>query len=716
MRTRLLIVAVLLAFPFITRADEGMWIPSKVKQLNIDTMHNLGFNLTADDLYSVTNPSLKDAVVIFGGGCTGEVVSDKGLIFTNHHCGYGAIQNLSSVEHDYLKDGFWATNNATELACENLKVKFLISFENVTDSIVPFLPDSLSEDSRKQVLDKLKEKLETRASQKSKYECNVRSFFGGNEYYLLVYQVFTDVRLVGTPPSSIGKFGYDTDNWMWPRHTGDFSVFRVYADSAGNPASYSTKNIPLKPKKFLPISLKGINQGDFSMTIGFPGTTNRFYSSYEVKDIMDITNTLRIKIRGLRQDILWKDMMADNKILIQYSAKYAGSSNYWKYSIGQNKGLNRLHVIERKQEQENEFRNWINTDAILKAKYENVLPSINQILKQCAPYSIARQYYSEGLYQNIELISLARQLIPLYDELLKSKPDNALVKKYCTDVKFYAASFFDNYSKSTDLKVASASLAMLSKDLKPEFKFNYLLKAEKKTNGNFEKFVSKMYNKTILSDQTKLDAFLNNPKLSKLQNDIAFMFCYDATLKNAEISKQLNSPKADYPKYQRKFIAGIREMNKSKVYSPDANFSMRISYGTIKSYKPADATEFDYFTSLKGVMEKEDSTNFEFIVPSKLKQLYKNRDFGIYSKNGDMPVCFTSNNDITGGNSGSPVINGNGQLIGIAFDGNWEAMSGDIIYEPELKRTISVDIRYVLFVIDKFAGAGYLLNELQIDK
>jgi hypothetical protein len=698
------------------RADEGMWVPSRVKELNIDSMHSLGFNLKAEDLYSITNPSIKDAVVIFGGGCTGEVVSDKGLIFTNHHCGYDAIQELSSVKNDYLKEGFWAKNIGDELACNELTVKFVKSFENVTDSIIPFISDTLTEEERKVEIDKIKSQLETKASQNGKYECDVREFFGGNEYYLIVNQVFTDVRLVGAPPSSIGKFGYDVDNWMWPRHTGDFSVFRVYADSAGNPAPYNKNNIPLKPKKFLSISLKGYNQGDFSMTMGFPGTTKRFFSSYEVKEVMNITNALRIKIRGVRQDIIWKDMMADNRIRIQYSSKYARSSNYWKYSIGQNKGLKRLQVIERKQDEETKFTKWLSSDSTRNTKYGNSLPMLKKIIQEREPYSFAAQYYGEGLYRNIELLSLARQMVPLYEELLKRNPDTILVKKHSNAVRDFVNDFYGDYNVNTDMKVASATISLLSTDLKPEYKFSYLVKAEKKSKGSFESYVAKMYKKTFLTDSTQLEAFLDKPNIKKLASDPAFMFGYDATLKYRDLQQQQNSQKTDYQRNQRKLIDGIRKMNFNKVYSPDANFSMRVSYGKVRAYNPSDAAFYNYYTTLKGIMEKADSLDFNFIVPAKLQQLYKTKDYGVYGVGNEMPVCFISTNDITGGNSGSPVMNANGQLIGIAFDGNWEAMSGDIIYEPELKRTINVDIRYVLFIIDKFAGAGYLLNELQLEK
>jgi hypothetical protein len=410
------------------------------------------------------------------------------------------------------------------------------------------------------------------------------------------------------------------------------------------------------------------------------------------------------------------DMMNNDNIRIQYAAKYAQSSNYWKYSIGQNECIKRLHVIERKKVIENNFKQWLETDTTLKLKYERALPALKSIVENRQPSNFATQYYVEGLFRNVELLWLIWQMVSLYEELNKSIPNKILVQKYSNSIRDFAYGFYPNFNKSTDLKVAAATFSLLSNDLIPEFKFNYLLKAEKKAKKDFYKFTSKLYAQTFLTDSLKLEALLDKPDLSLMQNDKLFMFGYDAINKYRQIYKQLNIQKTNFQKYKRKLISGIREMNQNKVFSPDANFSMRVSYGIIQNYKPADAIQYSYYSTLKGIMEKEDSLSFSYVVPSKLKQLYQTSDYGIYSTSGEMPVCFTSNNDIAGGNSGSPVLNGKGQLIGIAFDGNWEGLSADFIYEPQLKRAISVDIRYVLFIIDKFAGAGYLLNEMQIEK
>ena len=715
MLKKLLIIGVFVGLIYSNaKADEGMWLLPKIKELNIDTMHCLGFKLSAEDIYSVTNPSLKDAIIIFGNGCTGEIVSEKGLIFTNHHCGYDAIQSLSSVDHNYLKDGFWATDNKTELSCNDLTVRFLKRFENVTDSVLSDLPDTLNEIDRNFKISKIEEAIEKDAKDSGRFEAEVRPFFGGNEYYLIVYEVFKDVRLVGTPPESIGKFGGDTDNWMWPRHTGDFSVFRVYADSLGKPAKYNKANVPLKPKKFLPVSLKGISQGDFTMTLGYPGTTKRFYTTSEVEETTDVINKTRIKFRGAKQVIQLKDMNADPKVRIQYASKYARSSNYWKYSIGQNKGLNRLHVIDRKQEMEKNFIKWTELDSLRKAKYGNSIQNISDAIKIRRPYLIASQIYNEGLFRGVEIFNYAFQMVQLYEELSLPNPDTSKVNKYVKELRNYSTNFFRNYNQNTDKKLALTMLEMLSKTLDEEYKFDYLTELENTFTDNYQKYVNIIYKRAFFLNSKKLEKFLENPRAKKLYNDPTFMFTYNAVQKYREFNAKYNIQKNLLQKGQRLFISGLREMSPGKKFYPDANFSMRMSYGKVQSYNPYDATHFDFSTTLKGVIEKEDTSIFEFKVPEKLKQLYNSKNYGPYSKGNDMPVCFLSTNDITGGNSGSPVLNTNGELIGIAFDGNWEAMSGDLIYEPELQRTISIDIRYVLFIIDKFANAQYLLNELNI--
>lgn len=709
-----IIIFCMLILPTFLKADEGMWLLPQINALDIDSMHKLGFNLSAEDIYSITNPSLKDAVVIFGAGCTGEVVSPEGLIFTNHHCGYSAIQKLSTVDHDYLNYGFWAKAKTEELPCSGLNVTFLISFTNVTDSIIPFLPDSLQEEARKVKIKSLSDSIISHAKLDPMYKGEVRSFYGGNEFYLLVFEEFTDIRLVGTPPSSIGKFGGDTDNWMWPRHTGDFSIFRIYCSEDGTPAPYNPKNVPYKPKKFLNISIKGFKENDFSMILGNPGTTERYMTSSEIREIMNITNPIRIKIRGRKQDVMLDDMNKDPGIRIKYASKYARSSNYWKYSIGQNLRLKDMRIIERKKENELAFQNWVDSNDVNKNNFGNTLGQIERIINDRAQYFRAVQYYSEALYRGVDLVSFARKFVPIYEELKKINPDTSVINDAFQDINENFADFYRDYNIGTDIKISKVMLNTLSSDIDSASKFHILNTYEKLKEKAKDKFLAKIFTKTFFLDSINVREFIKNPELKKLNKDPAFVFAYSISKKYRDIYKNYAKSRVQLSKYQRLYVRGMLEMHKGQPHYPDANFSMRMTYGSIKGYQPKDGIHYSFYTTLKGVIEKEDSLKWEFTVPQKLKDLYETNNFGKYGKDGVMPVAFISNNDITGGNSGSPVLNGNGELIGIAFDGNWEAMSGDIIFEPTVQRTISVDIRYVLFILDKFGEAKYLLDELKI--
>jgi len=696
-------------------ADEGMWLLPKVKEINIDSLQKMGLKLSADEIYSDTLPSLKDAVVIFGAGCTGEFVSPDGLIFTNHHCGFDAIQSLSSIEHDYLNDGFWAKSRAEELPVKGLQISVLLYQKNITDSIIPFLPDTLAEDARKTTIDEIMLRIEKSASENGRYKAEIREFFGGNEYYLSVYEIYKDIRLVGTPPSSVGKFGADSDNWEWPRHNGDFSIFRVYTDTSGKPSDFKISNIPYKPKKYFPVSLKGISEGSLSIIIGYPGITERYMVSGEVIERMEIINNPRIKIRGIRQQIMLNDMQGDKKVKIQYASKYARSSNYWKYSIGQNISLKKLKVIDRKIEFENDFENWARTDSGRFKKFGNCINDINTAIKTRKKDYFALQYYNEALFRGVELFSLCRSLVPLYEEMQKNRPDSLKIISDIKEIKENSIKFYKDYNPETDKKIAASMLKVISSDLQEEFKFESFTKAESSYSRNYEKFINKLFKKSMFVDSSGMKEFLRMPDLKSLSSDPVFNFTYNAVLKYRTIYRSYMSTKNILQKGQRLYIKGLMQQAEgNKSIYPDANSTMRLTYGQVKSYKPRDAVNYKYYTTLKGVIEKEDSANWEFVVPSRLKQLYFQKDYGIYGKSDEMPLCFISNNDITGGNSGSPVINGDGQLIGIAFDGNWEAMSGDVKYEPDLQRTISVDIRYILFIIDKYASAGYLLNEMKI--
>lgn len=706
-----LTICIVFFFSNSSRADEGMWLLPLLEKLNIGTMTEMGLKLTADDIYSVNHSSLKDAVVIFGRGCTAEIVSDKGLLLTNHHCGYGNIQAHSSPEHNYLEDGFWAKTMADELPNPNLTVTFLIRIEDVTTEVTEALGD-LKDQERMAKFNEVNQKISSRVTEGTDYTASIRSFYGGNQYYLLVYEVYRDVRFVGAPPSSIGKFGHDTDNWMWPRHTGDFSVFRVYMSPDGKPADYSPDNIPLKPKYFFPISINGFKDEDFAMVMGYPGSTERYVTSYEIDELMKIQNPNLIKIRGARLEIIWADMMADEKINIQYASKYSNSSNYWKYSIGQNQGLESLKVKDKKLEEEKAFMNWVNSDPSRKEKYGDALDLIKTAVASREKQSNATQYIQECLLRGSEIISFANQMRQLYDAL--SAEDQEKINESVTRARTVSENFFKDYNAPTDIKVVKRMLKLFMEDVQPEYQSEYLKQVKEKYKGNYDVFVDQMFAKSIFANETKINTFLDNPSKKVLDKDPAFQAALSINQKYTELQQQIAPLAIQLAQGSKKYIAGLMEMNPDKIFYPDANFTMRLTYGNVCDYYPRDAVQYDYVTTLAGVMEKEDPDNYEFIVDQKLKELFNKKDYGRYGEDGKMIVCFTTDNDITGGNSGSPVLNGNGELIGIAFDSNWEAMSGDIIFEPELQRCISVDIRYVLFVIDKFAGATNLIQEMKI--
>ncbi len=695
-----------------TKADEGMWLLPLLQQLNIGKMQEMGLQLSAEDIYSINHSSLKDAIIIFGRGCTGEIISDQGLILTNHHCGYGSIQQHSSPEHDYLKDGFWAKSFAEEIPTPGLTATFLVKIEDVTDRINAVLKPEMSEKERDQVITSEGEKISQEATKGTKYRGIVQNYFGGNQFFLLVYETYTDVRMVGAPPSSIGKFGADTDNWMWPRHTGDFSIFRVYADKDNKPAKYSPDNVPFKPRHSLPVSIKGVQNGDFTMIMGYPGRTQRYMTSWGIEETMKITNANRIYIRGVRQEILLKDMLADRVINIKYASKYSGSTNYWKNSIGQNKALKRLKVYEYKQANEQKFTEWVNANPSRVEKYGEALGLIQKAIEGRKDYAHVTQYIGEALTRGTELISIASSATRFADALQSGKADE--IEKATGNLKDRARGFYKDYSVTTDRKVAKAMFRIFAENVDKKYQPDIYLIIEKKFKNDYDKFVDQMFDKSMFTDSTKLFAFLAKPDIKKLEKDPAYTTAKSIIAKNEELNKLSEPFNEMFAKGQRIYIAGILEMNQGKPMYPDANSTMRLTYGQVKDYYPMDAVHYDFLTTLDGVMEKEDPDNWEFVVPDKLKELYKNKDYGRYGYNGKMPIAFISTNDITGGNSGSPIMNAKGELIGAAFDGNWEAMSGDIVFENQLQRCINVDVRYILFIIDKYAGATRLINEMKI--
>jgi len=699
------VVSLLLIIAFVAtsavRADEGMWLLTMLGKKHAD-MKKQGLKLTAEDIYNINKASLKDAIVIFGGGCTGEIISDKGLLLTNHHCGYGSIQSHSTVEHDYLKDGFWAMNLAEELPNPNLSVTFLVRIEDVTAKIAPSLNEKMTNEERRAKIGEITKELTKAATENTLYTARVQQFFGGNEFYMLVYETYKDVRLVGAPPSSIGKFGADTDNWMWPRHTGDFSMFRVYMSPDGKPAEYSDKNVPLKPKHSLPVSLKGVEKNDFAMILGYPGNTERYMTSFEVEEIMNITNVNRIKIRGERQEIMMADMQADPKVRIQYSSKYARSSNYWKYSIGQNKGLKRLNVYEQKQAIEKEFETWVVADNTRKEKYGEALNMIKSSIEGRKELIHTEQYYSECLVRGVEILYFAKMVAE----------GRAM---FGMKIEDYVENFYKDYNMETDKKISGAMFKLFAYNVDKKY-FPSIYDEIGSKHGTCVNYSNYIFENTIFTNKEKVLEYLKTKDKTMIENDPALIAALAISEKYDKIRKDLEAFSTSFYTGHRLWVAALREMHPEKLYYPDANSTMRLTYGTVGDYSPADAVKYEFYTTLDGVMQKEDPDNWEFVVPAKLKDLYNKKDFGQYGQNGEMRVCFTTNNDITGGNSGSPVLNGKGELIGCAFDGNWEAMSGDIAFENELQKCIAVDIRYVLFIVDKFAGAGHLVQEMKLVK
>jgi len=708
---------VLLVFVFFlqlnARADEGMWLPSLVGKLNIQKMNLMGCKLTAEQIYSINQSSLKDAVVALDrGSCTAEIVSADGLLLTNHHCGFGEIQAHSSVEHDYLQNGFWAMKREDELSNPGKTVTFLIRMEDVTDKVLRNVADSMDNTTRFTKVREEAAKIEQEAKGETGYETRVRSFFESNKYYLFVTETFKDIRLVGAPPQSIGKFGGETDNWMWPRHTGDFSMFRVYCGPDGKPAEYSKDNIPYHPKHFLPISLKGVEKNSFTMVMGYPGNTTRYQTSSEVKNTMDVVNEVRITAREAKLNIIRDFMATSQKARIQYADKFARSSNYYKYSIGQNKGLEALNVIGKKQAIEKDFLKWVNESPERKAKYGSALDSINAAFKS-RDEKIAMEYAREALLRGAEIFDFAAESSSLYSALKGN--DKVKIDEAVEELRSSLDGYFKDYDANTDQKVAGSLLKLYAEKVNPRYIPGFFEEIERKYKGNFDAYTKKMFSKTIFADQGKMESFLKKPSRKVLDKDMAFSAMRSIYETMSIISQDNRKATTGLDKARRLFVAGLNEMNKDKSVYPDANSTMRLTYGYVDGYVPRDATYYDYFTTMKGYIEKGIPGDVDFDFPKKLVDMYNSKDFGQYvDKDGTLHTCFTSNNDITGGNSGSPVINGDGELVGIAFDGNWEAMSGDVAFEPELQKCINVDIRFVLWTIDKFAGASNLINEMKL--
>ncbi|HCY42429.1 MAG TPA: serine protease, partial [Prolixibacteraceae bacterium] len=631
------------------RADEGMWMLPLIQKLNSKEMSGIGFKLSSKDIYDINNSSLKDAVLQFGGGCTAEIISKDALVLTNHHCGYGAIQKLSSFDHDYLQTGFWAKNREEELPAKGLTVTFLDRFEDVTKEVTAAIDAAPDSKAKEEAFRIVSEQLSAKAVGSNKYlRGRVVSFFGGNQYHLIITKTYNDIRFVGAPPSSIGKFGADTDNWMWPRHTGDFSMFRIYADKDNNPAEYSKDNVPYQPKKFLTISLKGVKQNDPAMILGYPGRTNRFMTSFEVKETSEITNAIAIHVRGIRQNVLMTDMVADPKVRLMYANKYAGSSNGWKKSIGMNETFAKLKVYERRAAEEKIFAEWVAANPARVEKYGNALADVKSAIEGRARLQTILKYYTEAL-NSIELTSSALRFTP------KSDDDNKDRRVGRPNSTANSTEFYKDYNVATDKKVAKAMIALFKEKVPatdlPEF--YKIIDADYK--GSIDAYVDAMFSQSVFVSEEKLKAALAGDK-KVMENDPAFVAGKNISDAITKYSKEIEQYRELYAKGQKNYIAGTLEMKNGQAIYPDANFTMRLTYGKVLNYSPKDGVIYDYITTLDGVMQKEDPKNWEFVVPAKLKELYNAKDFGQYAlKDGRMPVAFLTNNDITGGNSGSPV-------------------------------------------------------------
>jgi len=696
-------------------ADEGMWLPSLIHKLNITEMQQMGLQLSAEDIYSINNSSLKDAVVALDrGSCTAELISGNGLLLTNHHCGYDEIQSHSSVENDYLQYGFWANSYEEELPNPGKSVSFLIRIEDVTEKVLAEVTDDMSEEDRRKTTYSAIRELESEAKGDTHYETYVRSFFNSNQYHLFVAETFRDIRLVGTPPNALGKFGGDTDNWMWPRHTADFALFRVYSGPDGKPADFSEDNIPYEPNYFLPISLKGVSEGDFAMVMGYPGGTNRYKTSYGVQYTMDVTNPVRVEVREEKLRIIGDYMATSQKARIQYASKHARSSNYYKYSIGQNRGLDNLNVIEKKKKLEDEFTRWVNASNERKEKYGKALDYIAGTYSDTEA-SRAQEYMAEAMVRGPEIFMFAYRALPVYRILSDEESRPEFVEMIKTRITDGMDTFFKDYDAETDKKVAAALMKLYAENIDPKYHPAFFTEVQKKYKGDFNKYTEKMFKKSVFDDQNELNQFLDKMKLKTLEKDMAFQASRDIFDKFRELNELAGKNDDLLDKGNRLFVAGLMEMQQDKNFYPDANSTMRLTYGQVLDYEPRDGVIYKYYTTTDGYLEKEIPGDDEFDVPARMKELLLARDFGRYANDDDeLVACFITNNDITGGNSGSPVLNANGELIGIAFDGNWEAMSGDIAFEPELQRCINVDIRFVLWVIDKYAGATHLIDEMKV--
>ena len=698
------------------KADEGMWFLMHIDRLNQRDMQKMGLQLTAEEIYSVNNASLKDAIVQFGGGCTAEMVSSTGLVMTNHHCGYGQIAELSTPENDHLTNGFWAKTKADELKPKNLSVRFFVRMDDVSERILGKLNDSMSESEREAAINQEIALIEQENNEGGKYTVSVKSFYQGNEFYYFVYQDYTDVRLVGTPPNSIGKFGGDTDNWEWPRHTGDFALFRVYADANGQPAEYSKSNVPLEPKHHLPISLNGFKENDFAMILGYPGRTNRWMPAAGIEQNVKYAYPAFVEASKTGMDVMKKYMDQDQAIRLKYASKYAGVANYWKNRQGMIDALTQHQTVKTKQKAEKKFNKWANK-AANKDKYGDVIATINEYYALTNDKAGHDNYISGGILRSSSLTPIPYVVgngIIFYTQQNEAKRAELLPR-----LMEQVNSSYENMHMPLEKDLMIALFNLYASKSSSEYVAPYTAQLASQNNGDFTSTINKAFETSVFASKDKLVSFINNPDSNVLKNDPLFKLSTDIITRYREVSDTLQAKQDSFNRAFRLMVQGMREANPNTKYYPDANSTLRLSYGKIRSL-PKDKTndaKVNNYTTLKGTVAKYKPNDPEFDMPQKLIDLYEAKDFGQYAdKDGYMPVNFLSDNDITGGNSGSPVLNAKGELLGLAFDGNIEAMAGDVIFDPKLQRTISVDIRYVLFLIDKFAGATHIIDEFTIVK
>ena len=708
-------LALLLAAPA-ARADEGMWLPLLVKRLNHVDMQKQGLKLTAEEIYDVNNASLKDAIGQLGGFCTAEFISKDGLLLTNHHCGYDAIQNHSTPQNDLLTNGFVAKTKADELTNPTLFVDVLHHMDDVTGKVLEGISEATPDAERAKLVSERVKAISDAAKENGKYVAYVRDFLGGNEYYLFVYTRFADVRLVAAPPQSIGKFGGDTDNWMWPRHTGDFSVFRVYANERNEAAPYAATNKPYQPKKHLPVSMSGVDENDFAMVFGFPGRTTRYMAAAGVKMTTEMTNPARVKLRDKRLKLMKEDMDQSADVRIKYASTYASVANYWKFWQGESEGVRKLGTVAQKQALEKQFQQWADADPKRKETYGAALADINGAYAELSKYTLSQQYLNEGIF-GVDILQKAAGAIALHKALTAKDADAEGVKKAAASMEEGLGESYKDFVPATDQKIAAAMLRYFAQDVPKDQQPEALTAIFKEYGNDYDRLAREMFATSVFASKAKLEAFLKAPTAAALDKDLAFRVANSVVKNfNENIAPKLQAPAAQLARGNRRFIQGQREMMPGKSFYPDANSTIRLSYGTVRAYKPRDGVDYAYYTTLDGIAQKEDPTNEEFIVPAKLMSLYRAKDFGRYAdpKDGKVHVAFLTDNDITGGNSGSPVINGRGELIGLAFDGNWESMNGNIVFDPALKRCINNDIRYVLFVIDKVIDGKHLVDEMTL--